>query len=143
MGYEPDPQSLLPDDLGDLLFGADEETMPEVMRQVLALGTKRVDVPDERFRSVWSAIRAHAHPSVTEARALRALAQELAAASAAAPEDLGAWQRAELTEGLVGALDVDPFSAAYEAAYSVHRAVDDHDAVLAAVRCATRDAPKT
>ena len=137
MGYEPDPETFLPDDLDDLLFGAPPETMPRVMRDLLTLGVERVEMSDERFHAVWDAVRVHEHPTTAEARALRTLAEELSQESSAAPDDLGAWQRAELAEGLVGTLDTDPFAAAYEATYSVHRAVDDHAAVMAAVRAAT------
>lgn len=104
MGYEPDPETFLPDDLGDLLFDAPRETLPAVKREVLALGVNRVEVADERFQSAWAAMRAQAHPTVAEARGLRALARELDEARAAAPGDVGMWERGELVNGLVGAL---------------------------------------
>jgi len=140
-GYEAEPETFLPDDLGDLLLAASDETRGELTRRVLALGIERIDVPDERFSAVWAAVGAGEHPTVAKARGLRALAQELADASAAAPDDANAWERVALAEALVGALDTSPRAAAYEATYSVHRAVDDHDAVLAVVRAATTPAP--
>ncbi len=119
-GYEAEPGTFLPDDLGDPLFAASDETLGEIKRRVLALGVQRIDVPDERFRAVWAAVGAGEHPTIAEARGLRALAQALADASAAVPDDAGAWERAELAEALVGALDTDPFAAAYQATRSVH-----------------------
>jgi len=108
---------------------------------VLALGVERIDVPDERFRAVWAAVGAGEHPTIAEARGLARARTGARRRERGGAGDAGTWERAELAEALVGALDTDPFAAAYQATRSVHRAVDDHDAVLAVVRAAATPAP--
>jgi len=141
MWNRPDPEMLLPKELDDLLFDSPPTTMPEVLRRVLELGVTRVSMDDPRFDAVWAATRDARRPTVAEARALRALARSLADAFDAAPEDVDAWERAELTEALLGVLDTDVGAGAYEAVFHVRCIVEDDAAVLALVRAATTSAP--
>lgn len=141
MGFEAEPGTFLADDLNDLLLDAPDATMPAVIRGVLGLGRDRVPIDDPRLEAAAGAIAAGRAPAATEARGLRALARELDDARDAAPDDVGAWERAEIGRAFVRALDADPCSGAYDATHAVHRAVDDHPAVLAAVGAAVAPPP--